>query len=107
LSKSGSEEYLAFIKSLQESEAEKKKPSRGPFLAELYYLKAVSLDYTTSIETYIKKFGTLLCCYDDLFPILDNVTDTQCSVLSKSLFNYLIQDQTPTVIAFLDKDLAN
>ena len=97
IDKSGSDKHFQFIRALQTSEIDKKKPARGPFLAELYYLKALDRDCNTAIENYLKTFGALLCCYDDLFPLLDGVTGDQYVELSKTLSSYLSLDQTPTI----------
>lgn len=70
------DDELRFYQELQEKALGYKNMLRGPFLGELYFRKEFRYaKNTTLLLDYIKRFGFLSCCFDDLFPLLDLVTE--------------------------------
>jgi hypothetical protein len=84
---------LQFYQEIQEKALGYKNVLRGPFLGELYYRKEFGYtESTTLLLEYIKRFGFLSCCFDDIFPLLDLVETGEIEALLGDLDDMLDKD---------------
>lgn len=93
-SKTAADSHFAFLKSVQETSSESSRPVRGPFLAELYYLRAFQIHegYSAALLRYFTLFGTTLSCFDDLYPVLKHLSIEGAKDLSDDLAVLTVQE---------------
>jgi hypothetical protein len=101
-------DFLEYNESIKSVVLAEKNTKRGPFLSEYYFYAEVGLfdKLAKCMLEYVKRFGSTLSCFDDLYPKLSLLPSSSLPNLVTALTELLDKDLS-TAISKIDQTRLN